>query len=88
MAMEFKFSKHALEEAIRRDISLDSVESVLQKPQQIVQEYGGKNAYQAKIESSSGRMKLLRVIVDDTKTPSVVVTVYRTSRVNKYWREP
>ncbi|MBF0635373.1 MAG: DUF4258 domain-containing protein [Nitrospinae bacterium] len=86
--MEFKFSKHALEEATRRDISLDSIEAVLRNPQQIVTEYGGKNAYQAKIESASGKMKLLRVIVDDVKRPPVVITVYRTSRINKYWRLP
>ncbi len=31
-------------------------------------------------------MFLLRVIVDDTAKPLMVVTVYRTSKINKYWR--
>jgi hypothetical protein len=28
---------------------------------------------------------LLRVMVDETKQPAVVVTVYRTSKIDKYW---
>jgi hypothetical protein len=28
---------------------------------------------------------LLRVMVDETQQPAVVVTVYRTSKIDKYW---
>ncbi len=29
---------------------------------------------------------LLRAVVDDSADPAVVVTVYRTSKIHKYWR--
>jgi len=31
---------------------------------------------------------LLRVMVNETMDPAVVVTVYRTSKVSTYWRKP
>ncbi len=34
-----------------------------------------------------GKSYLVRVIVNNTIEPAVVVTVYRTSKINKYWRE-
>jgi hypothetical protein len=33
-------------------------------------------------------MFLLRVIVDDGVDPAVVVTVYRTTKIEKYWKSP
>lgn len=42
-------------------------------------------AYQSQIEFH-GKMFLLRVIVAQDVEPEVVVTVYRTSRIGKYWR--
>jgi len=39
------------------------------------------------VDFGGGRILLLRVIVDDAVTPAVVVTVYRTSKVAKYWRQ-
>ena len=58
----------------------------MQNPQQILTEYGGKKAYQSQFESG-GRIYLLRAIVADDVEPPVVVTVYRTSKTGKYWRD-
>jgi hypothetical protein len=33
------------------------------------------------------KMYLVRVVVDIDRRPAEVVTVYRTTRVNKYWRD-
>ena len=55
-------------------------------PQQIVAERGNLKAYQSVIDFGYGKHFLLRAIVDDTLTPAIVVTVYRTSKINKYWR--
>lgn len=83
--MKFKLSRHAQEEMQRRNIALSLVESTLQQPQQIVPERGGKNAYQSQLDFRGGRIFLLRAIVDDSVDPAVVVTVYRTSKISKYW---
>ncbi|MFZ6016872.1 MAG: DUF4258 domain-containing protein [Nitrospirota bacterium] len=43
--MKYKISKHADEEIQRRRIARSLVDSVLENPQQIVDEYGNKKAY-------------------------------------------
>lgn len=84
--MKFEIFGHAMEESNRRGISRDIVESVLNNPGQIIDSYGEKKAYQSKIVFGSGKIYLVRVIVKEYVDHAVVVTVYRTSRIEKYWR--
>lgn len=72
----------------QRAIPQDLLDSVLQNPQQIVEAHGGNKAYQSQLDFGSGRIFLLRAIVDDRVDPAIVVTVYRTRRINKYWETP
>jgi hypothetical protein len=37
--------------------------------------------------SEGGRRFLIRVFVDVEQSPAEVVTTYRTSKIDKYWRE-
>jgi hypothetical protein len=62
------------------------VEETLRAPQQVVETYGGRKAYQSQIDFG-GKRYLIRVIVSATD-PVEVVTVYKTSRLQKYWRTP
>ena len=82
--MTYKFSVHAQEEIERRKISQALVEAVLEKPDQVVPERGVVKAYQSKSEIG-GKIFLVRVMVDDSVNPAVVVTAYRTTKVEKYW---
>ncbi|TAE58717.1 MAG: DUF4258 domain-containing protein [Nostocales cyanobacterium] len=86
--MTYKISHHAQIEMERRQISLSLVESVLDNPQQIILEREGRKVYQSKVDFGNGKLFLLRVIVADDIDPKVVITVYRTSKIEKYWREP
>ena len=86
--MTFKLSRRALAEMARRAIPLALLESVLQHPQQVVPEREGRKAYQSQLDFGSGKIFLLRAIVDDAVDPAIVVTVYRTSKIGKYWRTP
>jgi hypothetical protein len=70
----------------RRQIPYSFVESTLLNPEQIIPAHGGKVAYQSRIDFGAGKIFLVRVIVNDSADPSVVVTVYRTSKIEKYWR--
>ncbi|MGI8964773.1 MAG: DUF4258 domain-containing protein [Limisphaerales bacterium] len=58
----------------------------MSQPQQIVPARPPKKAYQSKVDFGGGTIFLLRVIVDDTIEPSIVVTLYRTKKINKYWK--
>jgi hypothetical protein len=86
--MKFQITNHARKEMNRRAIPADAVEAVLQKPGQIVEEYGNKRAYQSIMALGTEKRYLVRVIVDDTVMPGRVVTVYKTSKIKKYWRHP
>ena len=85
--MNFRLSRHALEELERRGIPRDLLEQVLQNPRQILPERGGKKIYQSQVEFGGGKLFLLRAIVNDGVDPAVVITVYRTSKIEKYWRQ-
>jgi Domain of unknown function (DUF4258) len=86
--MEFRISQHAATEMRRRDIERDDVMGILENPQQIVTGRVGRKVYQSQLISGDGKVYLVRVVLDDDKMPPVVVTVYRTSKVTKYWRAP
>ncbi|MFB2896885.1 DUF4258 domain-containing protein [Aerosakkonemataceae cyanobacterium BLCC-F50] len=85
--MNYILSNHAQTEIERRRIPISLVESVLANPQQIVSEKEGRKAYQSQVDFGGSRRFLLRVIVADDVQPMVVITVYRTSRIQKYWRQ-
>lgn len=85
--MEYRLTRHAQEEMHQRGIPLVFVESVLNHPQQVISERKGRKAYQSQIDFGGGRIFLLRVIVIDDVDPAIVITVYRTSKIEKYWRQ-
>jgi hypothetical protein len=82
--VRYRLSEHVREEIERRRIPLTLLEAVLEKPDQVVLERGVLKAYQSKSDIG-GKMFLLRVIVDDSVDPAVVVTAYRTTKIEKYW---
>jgi len=86
--MKFRYSRHAEEELRLRGISRAMADAVLRRPQQIVPERPPRRAYQSQVDVGGGKMMLIRAIVDDRVEPAVVVTVYRTSKIGKYWRQP
>ena len=85
--MKYLLTKHAIKEMELRGISVDMVKQILENPLQIVEEYGNKKAYQSIIDNNAEKKYLYRVIVDDSVEPLKVITVYKTSKIDKYWRE-
>jgi len=69
-------------EAHRRNISRHTVETVFRDPQQVIPLRPGREVRQSIDETGY----LVRVIVDIDVTPNLIVTVYQTSNVTKYWR--
>jgi len=84
--MKALVSRHAEEEMARRQIPREWLELVLENPQQHLPQPGGKEILQSRFESGDGKLYLLRAVVAADKEPPVVVTVYRTSKIEKYWR--
>ena len=70
----------------RRKIPCLLLRKLMEEPEQVVATYDGRNVYQSKMHFDENRTYLLRAIVDDRTEPPTVVTIYRTSRIKKYWR--
>ena len=84
--MDFVFSKHAEEQLQRRGINRKDVETVVSQPDQTLTDDENKDitVFQSLIKEE-GRMFLLRVFVNTTKLPNVIVTLYRTTKIQKYY---
>ena len=84
--MDFVFSKHAEEQMQRRGINRKDVETVVLRPDQTLTDYENKDitVFQSLIKEN-GRMFLLRVFVNTSKLPNIIVTLYRTTKIQKYY---
>ena len=78
--MNFHLSAHAPAEMQRRGIP----QSVLAAPEQKVPDHDTIVCYQSHV-TINNKPYLLRVMVEESKQPPVVVTVYRPSKISKYW---
>lgn len=85
--MRYRISRHAMEEMDRRGISPELLDSVLLVPEQTVPGKDGLTIFQSLTKFSDGRVFLVRAVVNTIVDPIVVVTVYRTSKIDKYWRQ-
>jgi hypothetical protein len=83
---DYVITDHAAFEMRRRGIPPDQVQHVLKNPGQRLAVRKGRHVLQSHI-SEGGRHYLIRVFVDVGQSPAQVVTAYRTSKIDKYWRE-
>lgn len=85
--MEYVLTAHAREEMTRRQIDPSWIDRVMTQPEQKLQGSGNRAIWQSRVESA-GKVFLIRCVIEDWRMPPVVVTVYRTSKIAKYWRQP
>jgi hypothetical protein len=85
--MEFRLSRHAEGEMARRSIPPALVHAVMDHPEQrlIDESRMGRWIYQSRVRFEDGKMYLLRVVVAEDEQPCVIITAYRTSKIEKYW---
>ena len=84
---KYNLTDHARDEMTRRQITEADVANVLAAPEQTETVRTGRAVYQSRLEIGvPPKAYLLRVLVDTIRDPPDVVTAYRTSKVEKYWR--
>lgn len=83
---KFYISRHAEQECQRRGIPDDYLNAVLQQPQQTIQDGDHTFIYQSQIQFDNGKIYLVRAVVSEQTKPAIVITVYRTSQISRYWR--
>jgi hypothetical protein len=81
-------SNHARKQMLRREITEQQVRAVLHQREETIAVSPGRVVVQAVIPMGQSQANyLVRVVVDIDQTPPVVVTVYRTSKIEKYGRQ-
>ena len=85
--MDIRLSEHAETEIRRRKLPEKLVMQVARQPQQTIPARNGLECRQSKFRDASNvKDYLLRVFVNPREQPNVVVTAYKTSKMDKYWR--
>lgn len=88
MPLEVVIKEHARFEAERRGITEEFIRFVVKNPQQKLSAKKGRviiqNKYYDKMENKE---MLIRVIGVQTSEKFIVITAYKTSKINKYWKE-
>jgi len=83
-----RISNHAREQMEERGISEEMVLDIVHHPQQSIPDGSEKMIYQSvKLFAAEGKEFLIRVFVNIIKKPNLVITVYRTSKIDKYWQD-
>jgi len=83
------FTEHALERLNFRKIDTKLVLGVIEKPEQVLPDEDSniREIYQSVISNDKNKLKLLRVVIEETNVELLVISVYLTSKINKYWRQ-
>jgi len=88
MQRRLEMTEHARSEALRRQVSEDTVFAVARDPEQRLEARSGREIRQSRIvDAASGKLYLIRVVVEFEAASDTIVTVYRTSRIRRYWRD-
>jgi hypothetical protein len=82
--MNYLFSQHALKQMTLRCISKEIVNNTLLAPDQTIAQ-DDLMVYQSIFSDQEEQRFLIRVFVNRHKTPPLVVTVYKTSKIEKYY---
>ncbi|RYE20057.1 MAG: DUF4258 domain-containing protein [Sphingobacteriaceae bacterium] len=80
--MDFIFSNHALQQINLRNISSKTVERIMENTDQILKQEN-KLIYQSLIRGDD-KDYLIRIFVNHLVDPAVIITAYKTSKINKY----
>jgi Domain of unknown function (DUF4258) len=79
-------SKHAKEQMETRGISEVQVWEVVQNPEQSIKHDDEKIILQSRVTLDEGKNYLIRVFINVMKEPNLIITVYKTSKIKKYWK--
>lgn len=84
---QYRITGHARFEMRRRGITESELAHVLSRPDQAEIVRPGRAVVQSRAQvGDPPRIYLMRVFVDVDRQPAEVVTAYRTSRIDRYWR--
>jgi hypothetical protein len=82
-----RWTPHALDNLLARDIDRREVERTLDQPDRVLHGDPPRTIYMRRtFDATKGHDVLIRVVVEETATERVVVTVVKASRIERYLR--
>ena len=84
--MKIILLKHLKEQAKERKIKMELIKETLSSPEQILPEINGLKIAQKRYFIGNNQY-LIRVIFKEEKDLIIGITVYKTSKIKKYWME-
>jgi hypothetical protein len=85
---EALLTPHAEFELKRRSLTEAMVRGIIEKPEQSIEVRKGRWVYQSRISMGSPpKTYLVRIRLDIDRVPTEIVTAYRTTKIEKYWRK-
>jgi len=83
-----RITPHAEERIVARKIDIELINRTIRQSDQIVPDEDNikRQIYQSVFSDENGKQKLLRVVIEETEDELVVITIYATSQVKKYWK--
>ena len=86
--MKIVFSEHALFELEFRKINKEEIERLIEHPMQKLPSKKNRIIMKKRYNDAIAHKEmLLRVIVEELENAFYVITVYKTSKIEKYWKE-
>ncbi|HSH40118.1 MAG TPA: DUF4258 domain-containing protein [Chthoniobacterales bacterium] len=80
-----RWTAHALDDLAARDISREDAELTIEKPDRVVEGRTPRVIHQRRYHDALlDQAMLLRVVIEETELERVVVTLYKTSKLDKY----
>lgn len=80
-----RWSLHALKNLADREIPRDEAEKTLADPEMVVEARSPRRFLMRRyFDTRLGQQTLLRLLVEETAEEQVVITVYITSKIDKY----
>lgn len=80
-----RLTAHARQKVIAREVSMTEVEQTVARPDSSVSGYAARRILMRRyFDDVLKSTMLLRVVVEETDTETTVVTLYKTSKFNKY----
>ncbi|MCF8244483.1 MAG: DUF4258 domain-containing protein [Saprospiraceae bacterium] len=82
--MDYIFSKHSLERLDERQIPIEVANEIISKPDEVIESHDGLTIFQGIKTFHGGKNYLVRIYVNTKVDPSIVVTAFRTTKIEKY----
>jgi hypothetical protein len=82
---QIRWSEHAVENLGEREIDRSEADLTLQKPEVIVPDPPAREVYMRRyFDRVLQQEMLMRMVLEQTESENVVVTVYKTSQIARY----